>query len=83
MSENHSVVYSIVGGKAAVQAVTVLGETDVTVAVAGIPEGAVVIVNPPPGLLPGAAVQVSGATPASGAKRDPPIPTAGAAGGRP
>lgn len=86
LSENHSVVYSIVDGKAAVQAVTVLGETDVTVAVAGIQEGAKVIVNPPPGLLPGAAVQVSGAAPASGAERAapaPPAPAAGVAGGRP
>lgn len=77
MSENHSVVYSIVEGKAAIQVVTVLGETDVTVAVAGVQEGARVIVNPPPGLLPGAAVQEAGAAPAPGAPQAPPAPAAG------
>jgi HlyD family secretion protein len=77
MSENHSVVYSVVDGKAAVQAVTVLGETDVTVAVAGIQEGANVIVNPPPGLLPGAAVQVAGAKQSSPAEPAAPVPAPG------
>jgi HlyD family secretion protein len=76
MSENRNVVYTIVDGKAVVQAVTVLGETDVTVAVDGIQDGTQVIVNPPPGLLPGAAVQVAVAAPASGGQQAPPVPAA-------
>ncbi len=81
MSENRNAVYSIVDGKATIQAVTVLGETDVTVAVAGIREGTQVILNPPPGLLPGAAVQAAGAAPAGGGQQAQTVP--GQTGSRP
>jgi multidrug efflux pump subunit AcrA (membrane-fusion protein) len=56
--ENRTFVYSIIEGKAVIQQITILGETGVTAAVAGIQAGTRVIVNPPPGLLAGAAVQV-------------------------
>jgi multidrug efflux pump subunit AcrA (membrane-fusion protein) len=79
MSENRSVVYTIADGKAAVLPVTVLGETDITVAVAGLGEGTQVILNPPPGLLPGAAVQVAGAAPAPGGQGVPAAQTGGGA----
>jgi HlyD family secretion protein len=57
VNEDQNYVYLIADGKAATRNVTILGESGTTAAVVGVDEGAQVIVNPPPGLLAGAAVQ--------------------------
>ncbi len=59
-AENRNFVYTVVDGKAMTQPITILAETGVTAAVAGLREGTQVIVNAPPGLLPGSAVRVVG-----------------------
>jgi HlyD family secretion protein len=56
VNEDQNYVYVIADGKAATRNVTILGESGTTAAVVGVDEGTQVIVNPPPGLLAGAAV---------------------------
>ena len=58
-AENY--VFTIVQNKAHVQPITILGETGATAAVSQLPSGAEVVINPPPGLLEGAAVSIAGA----------------------
>ncbi len=70
-NEDQNFVYTLVDGKAAMQPVTILGETGVTAAVSGLQAGTQVIVNAPPGLLAGATVQAVG-VPATGAARGRP-----------
>lgn len=57
-SQNY--VFTIEQGKAHVQPITILGETGSTAAVSGLQSGSEVVLNPPPGLLGGAAVVASG-----------------------
>jgi multidrug efflux pump subunit AcrA (membrane-fusion protein) len=60
-NEDKNYVFTVSGGKTAVQNIIVLEEAGIVAAVAGIGEGAQIIVNAPPGLLPGSVVQVVGA----------------------
>ena len=93
VNEDQNFVYAIVGGKVIARPITILAESGTTAAVSGIDEGTQVVLNPPPGLLPGSAVQavsVNGGastgpadggpkagTPAAGAP-DAGVPAAGA-----
>ncbi|HEY9593364.1 MAG TPA: HlyD family efflux transporter periplasmic adaptor subunit [Spirochaetia bacterium] len=56
--EDKSYVYVVDGGKASLKQVTILAESGITAAVNGVDSGAVVVENPPPGLLSGSAVEV-------------------------
>ncbi len=67
-NENQDYVFTIVGGKAVIQPITVIAETGITAAVAGISAGTQVIVSPPPGLLSGSAVQPVGGAAAQGSQ---------------
>jgi multidrug efflux pump subunit AcrA (membrane-fusion protein) len=60
-NEDKNYVFTVAGGKAVVQNVVILEEAGIIAAVAGLAEGVQVILNAPPGLLPGSAVQVVGA----------------------
>ncbi len=57
-NEDKNYVFVVTDGKAVMQPVVILEEAGVTAAVAGLAEGAQVIISAPPGLLPGSAVQV-------------------------
>ncbi len=57
-NEDKNYVFVVNDGKAVMQQVVILEEAGVTAAVAGLAEGAKVIISAPPGLLPGSAVQV-------------------------
>jgi hypothetical protein len=57
VNEDQNYVYVITNGKVATRPITILSESGTTAAVAGIEEGIQVVLNPPPGLLSGAAVQ--------------------------
>jgi multidrug resistance efflux pump len=57
VNEDKNYVFAIVNGKATTRPITILSETGTTAAVSGIEEGVQVVLNPPPGLLPGSAVQ--------------------------
>jgi multidrug efflux pump subunit AcrA (membrane-fusion protein) len=65
--EDKNYVFTVVDGKAVQQTVTILDEAGIMAAVAGLSEGTKVIVNAPPGLLPGSAVQVVAAPGKDGA----------------
>ncbi len=54
---NVNFVYTIVNGKAVQVPVTIVAETGATAVVQGVNAGDQVVVNPPPGLLPGSTVQ--------------------------
>jgi multidrug efflux pump subunit AcrA (membrane-fusion protein) len=60
VNEDQNYVYAIVNGKAAARPITILAESGTTAAVTGIEDGIQVVLNPPPGLLAGAAVQAVG-----------------------
>ena len=69
VNEDQNYVFAIVNGKATTRPITILSESGTTAAVSGIEEGVQVVLNPPPGLLPGAAVQavsLNGAASATG-----------------
>jgi hypothetical protein len=51
-------VFSVANGKVTTRTITILAESGTTAAVAGIEDGTLVVLNPPPGLLPGSSVQV-------------------------
>jgi membrane fusion protein, multidrug efflux system len=51
-------VYTVVSNKAVPSSVTIIAEAGNTAVVQGVNAGDTVIINPPPGLLPGATVQV-------------------------
>ncbi|MBL8965549.1 MAG: HlyD family secretion protein [Spirochaetaceae bacterium] len=76
--ETRNYVFTVEKGKAAIRYVTIVAESGAEVALTGISGGAVVILNAPPGLLPGAGVQAVMAARASAS--DSPAP---AAAGRP
>ena len=59
-NEDQNYVFTIIDGKAVRQQITILGESGVTAAVAGVAEGAQIIVNAPPGLIAGSTVQAVG-----------------------
>jgi multidrug resistance efflux pump len=65
-NQNQYFVYTVVGGEAVVQPVTILAETGSTAAVSGPAAGATVVVSPPPGLLAGSGVTVVGGQPGQG-----------------
>ncbi len=75
-NENQDFVYAIRDGKAVNQPITILAESGTAAAVSGLEEGTTVILSPPPGLLPGSAVQA--VTTQNGQAKAP-----GAAGGKP
>ena len=58
VNEDQNFVFAVSGGKVASRPVTILAETGTTAAVTGLEDGAQVVLNPPPGLLEGASVQV-------------------------
>ncbi len=58
-------VFTIANGKAVETPVTILAEAGTTAVVRGIEAGMQVIINPPPGLLPGSTVQVVAPAPAA------------------
>ena len=59
-SENKNFVFVLEAGKALSRNITIIAESGITAAVSGIKAGSPVIVNPPPGLLSGSAVQPVG-----------------------
>ncbi|MGA2639514.1 MAG: HlyD family efflux transporter periplasmic adaptor subunit [Spirochaetia bacterium] len=74
VNEDQNYVFSIAEGKVTTRPITILAESGTTAAVAGIEEGVQVVLNPPPGLLPGAAVQavsLNGSAPAPAAGGPP------------
>ena len=56
-SEDKNYVFVITDGKAVSTPVTIIAESGITAAAAGVASGSQVIVNPPPGLSAGSAVQ--------------------------
>ncbi len=58
-NEDKNYVFSIEGGKAVMRYVTIVGQSGSVAAVSGIPDGAQLIMSPPPGLLADSAVQVT------------------------
>jgi multidrug efflux pump subunit AcrA (membrane-fusion protein) len=56
-SEDQNFVYVAESGKAAARPITILAESGSTAAVSGLKAGAMVVVNPPPGLLDGSVVK--------------------------
>lgn len=56
-SEDKNYVFVIADGKAVSTPITIIAESGITAAVTGVASGSQVIVNPPPGLLAGSAVQ--------------------------
>ena len=64
-NEDQNYVYSVEGGKAIMKYVKILGQSGTAAAVSGVDDGAQIILNPPPGLLPGSVVQVSSVAPSA------------------
>lgn len=56
-SEDQGFVYIVEGGKAIMRRITIMAESGNSAAVAGLNAGAMVVVNPPPGLLDGSIVK--------------------------
>lgn len=56
-TDNHNYVYIVEGGKVAQREIKVVAESGAVAAVGGIGPGSLVVVSPPPGLVPGVAVQ--------------------------
>ena len=85
VNEDQNYVYAIEGGKVAARPITILAESGTTAAVSGIAEGTQVVLNPPPGLLPGSAVQAvdlsSGAAATAAPSAGAPAAGASASGG--
>ncbi|MGO9309354.1 MAG: efflux RND transporter periplasmic adaptor subunit, partial [Spirochaetia bacterium] len=75
-NEDQNYVFAIVSGKAAVRNITILGQSETSAVVSGVEDGAQVIMNAPPGLLEGTAVQVTGNVTVEGTTT--PAPTTGA-----
>jgi len=87
--ESQTYVFTIDSGRAAVRNVTIVSESGTIAAVDGLASGDVVIVNPPPGLLPGSQVQPTmlqadaGSTPPAAPPQAAPGAAPQAAGGTP
>jgi len=58
-NEDQNYVFTIEGGKATMRYVKIVGQSGTVAAVTGIPDGAQLIMSPPPGLLAGSAVQIT------------------------
>jgi HlyD family secretion protein len=58
-NEDQNYVYAVEGGKAVMRYVKILGQSGTEAAVSGVDDGAQIVLNPPPGLLSGSAVQVN------------------------
>jgi len=58
-NEDRNYVFTVENGKAVMRYVTISGQSGTGAAVSGIPDGAQVIMSPPPGLLADSAVQVT------------------------
>jgi HlyD family secretion protein len=76
VNEDQNYVFAVANGKVTTRTITILAESGTTAAVAGIEDGTQVVLNPPPGLLPGSSVQVVDLTavpaaPAAGSGRTP------------
>ena len=57
-NEDQNYVFVVMNGKAVVRNITILGQSETSTVVAGVEDGAKVIMNAPPGLLEGSAVQI-------------------------
>ena len=57
-NEDKEYVFIIQNGKVVIRNITILGQSETNAAVSGVEDGAQVVLNPPPGLLEGASVQV-------------------------
>lgn len=79
VNEDQNFVFAVSGGKVASRPVTILAETGNTAAVAGLEDGAQVVLNPPPGLLEGASVQVVDMNTAKAGPAAGPAPATGGA----
>jgi HlyD family secretion protein len=55
--EDKNYVFAIEDNKIVIKYIVILDETGVSAAAAGLDSGALVVINPPPGLIPGASVQ--------------------------
>lgn len=55
--EDKNYVFAIEDNKIVIKNVVILDETGTSAAAAGLDSGAIVVINPPPGLIPGASVQ--------------------------
>jgi hypothetical protein len=61
-NENQNYIFAVENGKVAVKPLVIIAETGTVMAVTGVDPGTQAIINPPPGLIAGAAVQaVAGA----------------------
>jgi len=81
-NEDQNYVFTVESGKAVVRNVQIVGQAGSVAAVSGIPDGAQVIMSPPPGLLANSSVQVTGtvaAQDALGMAAAPTVPSAPAA----
>ncbi len=58
-NEDQNYVFTIEGGKAVMRYVKIVGQAGTVAAVTGIPDGAQLIMSPPPGLLADSTVQVT------------------------
>ncbi len=58
-NEDQNYVFAVVNGKAVTRNITILGQSETSAVVSGVEDGAQVIMNAPPGLLEGTAVQVT------------------------
>ena len=58
--EDKNYVFAIEGGKAKLEPVTIIAESGGTAVVSGVKEGSQLVLNPPPGMLDGTAVQPIG-----------------------
>ena len=65
-NEDQNYVFAVVNGKAVTRNITILGQSETSAVVAGVEDGAQVIMNAPPGLLEGSSVQVTGSLTAPG-----------------
>jgi HlyD family secretion protein len=59
-NEDQNYVFAIESGKAVMKYVKIVGQSGTVAAVTGIADGAQIIMSPPPGLLAGSQVQVTG-----------------------
>ena len=79
-NEDQNYVFTIQNGKAAIQYVKIVGQAGTVAAVTGVADGAQLIMSPPPGLLAGSTVQVTGtaaaANPTTGAGQQASAPAA-------
>ena len=79
-NEDQNYVFTIQNGKAAIQYVKIVGQAGTVAAVTGVADGAQLIMSPPPGLLEGSSVQVTGtaaaANPTTGAGQQARAPAA-------